>query len=176
MLASLLLPKQPKNWLVADFDEFEIGQVRRARVTSVVDFGAFVQVDGFHGLIHASELGWSRFKTPHQVVLVDDQFLVVVVEIKHESRQVGFSRKRLLPNPTHIYYLTHRIGGTVTGRVLRSSKSRVELELATDVIAVLRRIPDQFDPPAEGSEVRVWMLGLDRQSGGIRVRWRGPRR
>ena len=79
--------------------ELEVGQVREGRVTSIADFGAFVDIGGADGLVHLSELSWSRVSRPDEVVRVGERVKVTVLNIDKNSRKVALSLKQTQPEP-----------------------------------------------------------------------------
>jgi small subunit ribosomal protein S1 len=78
---------------------FSEGEVRQGRVTSLADFGAFVDIGGIDGLIHLSELSWTHVTHPGEVVKVGDKVDVYILNIEHEQLRVALSLKRLQPEP-----------------------------------------------------------------------------
>lgn len=79
--------------------ELKEGDVRTGRVTSLADFGAFVDIGGVDGLIHLSELAWTRVSHPREVVRVGDEIQVYILSVDHEQQRVALSLKRLQPEP-----------------------------------------------------------------------------
>ena len=75
------------------------GAQLKGTVTSITDFGAFVDLGGLEGLIHISELSWGRVPHPNQIVRLGDEVEVQVLEISKERNRVALSLKRMSPNP-----------------------------------------------------------------------------
>ncbi len=88
--------RQRKEQLIA---QLQPGQVLEGRVSSLCDFGAFIDLGGADGLVHLSELSWHRVKHPSQVVKVGDQVKVQVISVDRERKRIGLSIKRLQPEP-----------------------------------------------------------------------------
>jgi small subunit ribosomal protein S1 len=82
-------------------DELIEGEIRTGIVTSLVDFGVFVDLGGIDGLIHISELAWHHVDDPRDVLGVGDEVEVYVLDVDRERERIGLSRKRLLPDPWH---------------------------------------------------------------------------
>jgi len=80
-------------------DEIEIGNVRTGRITSLADFGAFVNIDGVDGLVHLSEISWERIQHPNEVLNVGDEVQVKVISIDHDRKRIGLSIRQLLDDP-----------------------------------------------------------------------------
>lgn len=88
--------RKNKANLLVDLKE---GEVRTGRVTSLADFGAFVDIGGVDGLIHLSELAWTRVSHPKELVKVGDELQVHILSIDHDQQRVALSLKRLQPEP-----------------------------------------------------------------------------
>jgi small subunit ribosomal protein S1 len=98
--------------------ELEPGQIRPGTVTSVCDFGAFVDIGGADGLIHLSELSWKRVSHPSEMLKVGDRINVFVLSIDQHERKIALSLKRTQPEPwetiTDQYQLGQMVRGTIT--------------------------------------------------------------
>ena len=81
------------------FHSLQTGTCLKGTVTSITDFGAFVDLGGLEGLIHISELSWGRVSHPKQIVRLGDELEVQVLEISKERNRVALSLKRMSPNP-----------------------------------------------------------------------------
>jgi small subunit ribosomal protein S1 len=88
--------KEQKEELLASLKE---GDVCRGRVSSLCDFGAFVDLGGADGLIHLSELSWGRVSHSKEVLQMGDEVDVYVMNVNREKRRIGLSLKRLQPDP-----------------------------------------------------------------------------
>jgi small subunit ribosomal protein S1 len=80
-------------------DDLEIGDRRTGRVTSLADFGAFVNIEGADGLVHMSEISWERIQSPKEVLKVGQEVDVEVISIDRERKRIGLSIRRLQENP-----------------------------------------------------------------------------
>src|SRR5206468_7931655 len=94
-----LLEKEREENREKLWNELAEGQVREGVVRSVRDFGAFVDLGGVDGLVHVSELSWTRVKSAEDVVKVGQKVKVVVLKIDHEKRKVGLGMKQLEASP-----------------------------------------------------------------------------
>jgi small subunit ribosomal protein S1 len=99
-------------------DSLEVGQIRKGRVISLADFGAFVDLGGADGLIHLSELSWRHVTHPKEVLKVGDEIEVEVIHIDHEKQRIGLSRKNRLEDPWDVlaanYHADQLVQGTIT--------------------------------------------------------------
>jgi len=80
-------------------DELSEGDVRTGRVTSLADFGAFVNIDGADGLVHLSEISWERIEHPREVLKVGQEVQVKVIGIDQERKRIGLSIRQLQEDP-----------------------------------------------------------------------------
>jgi small subunit ribosomal protein S1 len=105
------------------------------RVMSITDYGAFVEIEpGVEGLIHISEMTWSRrMKHPNKVVKVGDQVEAVVLEVKPRDRRVSLGIKQLEPDPWTTVAERYSIGSVVEGRVRKLADFGAFLEIEEGV-------------------------------------------
>jgi len=80
-------------------DELSEGDVRTGRVTSLADFGAFVNIDGADGLVHLSEISWERIEHPREVLTVGQEVEVKVIGVDRERKRIGLSIRQLQEDP-----------------------------------------------------------------------------
>ena len=80
-------------------DELQEGSVRKGRVTSLADFGAFVNIEGADGLVHLSEISWERIKHPNEVLKVGQEVQVKVISVDRDKKRIGLSIRQTLPDP-----------------------------------------------------------------------------
>jgi len=80
-------------------DELEEGSVRSGRVTSLADFGAFVNIEGADGLVHLSEISWDRIQHPNEVLKVGQEVKVKVISVDRERKRIGLSIRQLQDDP-----------------------------------------------------------------------------
>jgi len=111
-------------------EELHEGETRRGRVTSITDFGAFVDIGGADGLVHLSELSWSRVKHPSEVLRVGDEIDVYVLGINSQEKKIALSIKRTQPEPwsrvAAIYEVGQLVRGTVTQLANFGAFARIE--------------------------------------------------
>jgi small subunit ribosomal protein S1 len=95
------------------------GEVRKGVVSSVVNFGAFVDLGGMDGLIHVSELSWKHVDHPGQIVAVGDQVTVRVLDVDLDRERISLSLKATQADPWQEFANAHRVGELVYGRVTK---------------------------------------------------------
>ena len=95
------------------------GQVRAGVVSSIVNFGAFVDLGGVDGLVHVSELSWKHIDHPSEVVEVGQEVKVEVLDVDHDRERVSLSLKATQEDPWQQFARTHAIGQVVPGKVTK---------------------------------------------------------
>jgi small subunit ribosomal protein S1 len=95
------------------------GQVRKGVVSSIVNFGAFVDLGGVDGLVHVSELSWKHIDHPSEVVEVGQEVTVEVLDVDMDRERVSLSLKATQEDPWQAFARTHTIGQVVPGRVTK---------------------------------------------------------
>src|ERR1700737_4856399 len=95
------------------------GAIRKGVVSSIVNFGAFVDLGGVDGLVHVSELSWKHIDHPSEVVHVGDEVTVEVLDVDMDRERVSLSLKSTQEDPWQQFARTHQIGQVVPGRVTK---------------------------------------------------------
>jgi small subunit ribosomal protein S1 len=101
------------------FDRLAKGQVRKGVVSSIVNFGAFVDLGGVDGLVHVSELSWRHVDHPSEVVRVGQEVEVEVLDVSQERKRVSLSLKATQEDPWRQFARLHSIGQIVPGQVTK---------------------------------------------------------
>ncbi len=102
--------------------ELEEGAVRKGRVTSLADFGAFVNINGADGLVHLSEISWERIEHPKEVLEVGQEVEVKIISIDRERRRIGLSLRQLQSDPWENYVKDYQVGQLIEGTITRLTK------------------------------------------------------
>jgi small subunit ribosomal protein S1 len=102
--------------------EIAIGETRKGRVTSLADFGAFVNINGADGLVHLSELSWERVDHPSKMLKVGDEVEVKVISIDHDRKRIGLSMRQLQRDPWENQITKYHVGQLVEGTITRLVK------------------------------------------------------
>lgn len=103
-------------------DELGVGEVRTGRVTSLAEFGAFVNINGADGLVHLSELSWERVDHPSEMLSVGEEVKVKVISVDHDRKRIGLSLRQLQEDPWEDHIGEYRVGQLVEGTVTRLVK------------------------------------------------------
>jgi small subunit ribosomal protein S1 len=105
-------------WLGAS-DKYPVGSRVTGKVVSLTDYGSFVELEeGIEGLIHVSEMSWTRkIRHPSRVVSVGEMVEAVVLDIKPESRRISLGMKQVVPNPWDVISEKYPVGTTIEGKI-----------------------------------------------------------
>ncbi|MCF8068102.1 MAG: 30S ribosomal protein S1 [Desulfobacterales bacterium] len=105
-------------WATA-LEKYPVGEHVKGKVVSLTDYGAFLELEeGIEGLIHVSEMSWTRkVRHPSKIVTVDEEVEAVVLEIKPESRRISLGMKQVNPNPWDVISEKYPIGTTIEGKI-----------------------------------------------------------
>jgi small subunit ribosomal protein S1 len=95
------------------------GQVVEGKISNIVDFGAFVDLDGIDGLIHISELSWSHVNHPSEVVSIGDTVRIKVLDIDRDRQRISLGLKQTQEDPWQRVISTHRPGDVLEGTVTK---------------------------------------------------------
>ena len=117
--------------------ELEEGMTRKGVVSGLCDFGAFVDLGGADGLVHISELAWSRVHHPSQALSVGDEIEVYVLHLDEAGKRIGLSLKRLQPNPWTLVDDMYHIGQLVEGTVSRVQSFGAFISMEPGIEALL---------------------------------------
>jgi len=100
-------------------DKYQIGEVYTGKVTNITDYGAFVELeDGIEGLVHVSEMSWTRKNVhPGKIVSTSQEVEVKVLEVDPEKRRISLGIKQCTPNPWAAYVEEHPIGSVIEGKI-----------------------------------------------------------
>jgi small subunit ribosomal protein S1 len=104
----------------AFLDELQPDEIRTGVVSSVVNFGAFVDLGGMDGLVHVSELSWQHVSHPSEVVSVGDEVTVKVLEVDRERERISLSIRQTRDDPWESFAEAHGVGSVVEGKVTKT--------------------------------------------------------
>ena len=144
------------------------GEVRTGRVTSLANFGAFVDIGGVDGLIHLSELAWTHVSNPNEVLKVGEEIDVYILNVDRDQKRVALSLKRLEPEPwsqVFDYYEINQIVDAVITKLTNFGAfaridDRIEGLIHISEISD-KNITHPREVLAEGQEVKVRIIHID---------------
>jgi small subunit ribosomal protein S1 len=152
--------------------QLQKGQIRKGVVSSIVNFGAFVDLGGVDGLVHVSELSWKHIDHPSEVVEVGGEVTVEVLDVDLDRERVSLSLKATQEDPWQAFARTHQIGQIVPGKVTKlvpfGAFVRVEegIEGLVHVSELAERhveIPEQVVQVGEDVMVKIIDIDLERR-------------
>lgn len=159
--------KQQKERLV---QEIEPGQIIRGKVSSLCDFGAFVDLGGADGLVPLSELSWGRVKHPKEVLQVGDEVATYVLSVDQETKRIALSLRRAQPSPWDTIYEKYQVGQLVTATVTKLTKFGAFARLSDGLEGLVhiseledRRIAHPKEVIKEGDELTLKIISIDPQ-------------
>jgi small subunit ribosomal protein S1 len=148
------------------------GEVRKGVVSSVVNFGAFVDLGGMDGLIHVSELSWKHVDHPGQVVQVGDHVTVRVLDVDLDRERISLSLKATQADPWQEFANAHRVGELVYGRVTKLVPFGAFVQVGDGIEGLVHISemavhhvdqPDQVVTPGEELWVKIIDIDLGRR-------------
>ncbi len=150
-------------------ESLEENTVCEGVVSSLADFGAFVNLGGADGLIHLSELSWGRISHPSEVVSIGEKIKVMVLNVDQERKRIGLSLRRLLPEPWETVPDRYEVGQVVRGIVTKLVHFGAFARLHEDTIEGLihiselteRRINHPSEVVAEKQELELRIIRID---------------
>jgi small subunit ribosomal protein S1 len=149
-------------------DELEEGKVYTGRVTSLADFGAFVNINGADGLVHLSELSWERIQHPNEILEVGQEVKVKVINVDREKKRIGLSLRALSDDPWRSQIEKFSVGQLVEGVVTRLTKFGAFARLEGDVEGLIHiseisetRIEHPKEALKEGETVALRIIRID---------------
>jgi len=161
---------------------FPVGSQIEGPITKLMNFGAFVQIaDGIEGLVHISEITTERrLNHPSDMLRTGQIVKAQVLAIDEEKRQIKLSMKQLIPTEIDEYIAEHKVGDTVSGRVVEQSPSLIHVELGDGIRAVCRIgaaaapvAPGRVAAAKSAKPVNAGKLDLSSLSSQLKSRWKG---
>src|SRR6266498_2267103 len=149
-------------------DRLNPGDVVDGQISNIVDFGAFVDLDGMDGLIHISELSWSHVNHPSEVLEIGQEVKVKVLDIDRERQRISLGLKQTQSDPWQQVLEQHKEGDTVEGKVTKVVTFGAFVEILPGVeglVHISERAQHHVENPrevvAQGDPVNVLILEVD---------------
>jgi small subunit ribosomal protein S1 len=149
-------------------DELQEGSVRTGRVTSLAEFGAFVNIDGADGLVHLSEISWERIQHPNEVLKVGQEVQVKVISVDRDRKRIGLSIRQLQADPWTQKTSHLKEGMLVTGTITHLTKFGAFARLDDDLEGLIHlselsenRISHPKEVVKEGEVVTLRVIKID---------------
>ena len=149
-------------------DRLQPGMVVEGAISNIVDFGAFVDLDGIDGLIHISELSWSHVNHPSEILSIGDVVPVKVLDIDRDRQRISLGLKQTQEDPWQRVIDTYRVGDELEGSVTKVVTFGAFVEIMDGVeglVHISELAHHHVDNPREivepGQDVRVKILEID---------------
>ena len=169
-----LLEKELEKTRAAFYETLKTGETYTGKVSRIMPFGAFVElVPGVEGMVHISELSWSRLEKPEDLVASGDTLTVRVIKIEESDRKgqkkIGLSAKQALGDPWETVESKFSVGSRVTGKVTRCMKFGAFVEIAPGIeglvhiseMSYTKRVLHPADEVSPGQNVSVMIKEID---------------
>ena len=163
----------PDPWTTAA-EKYPVGSRVTGRVVSLTDYGAFVELEeGIEGLIHVSEMSWTRkIRHPSKVVAVGDEVEAVVLDIKPDARRISLGMKQARPNPWDVISEKYPVGTTIEGRIKNITDFGLFIGIDEGIDGLVhisdlswtKRVKHPSDLYKKGDLVQAVVLDIDKKS------------
>jgi small subunit ribosomal protein S1 len=149
-------------------DRLQPGLVVEGQISNIVDFGAFVDLDGIDGLIHISELSWSHVNHPSEILAIGDTVRVKVLDIDRDRQRISLGLKQTQEDPWQRIVDTYNVGDELEGKVTKVVTFGAFVEILDGVeglVHISELAPHHVESPREivhpGDAIRVKILEID---------------
>jgi small subunit ribosomal protein S1 len=163
-----VLEEQRKEDRERILDRLQPGQVVEGTISNIVDFGAFVDLDGIDGLIHISELSWSHVNHPSEILAIGDKVTVKVLDIDRQRQRISLGLKQTQEDPWQRVVDTYNVGDELEGTVTKVVTFGAFVEILDGVeglVHISELAQHHVENPREiiqpGDPVRVKILEID---------------
>jgi len=151
-------------------DTLKLGDVRKGVVTSLREFGAFVDIGGADGLIHISEMAWRHVDDPGEVLSIGQEVDTVVIGLDKRAARIGLSIKRLQENPWTTGAQEITAGQIMSGTVSCTSSAGTFVQVDRGIEGMLEPRSDSRIP-AKGEQIQVRVVSLDLERERLDLEW-----
>ena len=174
-----VLQRERKERAEAVWNEIEVGKVYKGVVKSLTSYGAFVDIGGIDGMVHVSELSWSRIKNPAEVVSVGDELEVYVIGFDKEAKRISLGYKKAEDNPWTKFVNTYSVGDIAKVKVVKLMPFGAFAEVMPGVDGLIhisqianRRIgkPDEVLSVGDVVDVKITAIDNDKQKISLSIR------
>jgi small subunit ribosomal protein S1 len=165
----VVLEQEEKERRESALASIQEGQVIRGTVKTLMDFGAFVDIGGIDGLLHVTDMSWTRVNKPSDLLKPGDQVEVKVLKVNAENRKISLGIKQLQPDPWTVASQNFKVGDRVHGTVARLTDFGAFVNIAPGVDGLVhvsemswsKKIRKPADVVSVGDSVEVVVLGVN---------------
>jgi len=161
----------PDPWTTA-VDKYPVGSRIEGRVVSLTDYGAFIELEeGVEGLIHVSEMSWTRkIRHPSQMVAVGEQVEAVVLDLKPDNRRISLGIKQTVENPWEVISQKYPVGTIIEGKIKNITEFGLFIGIDDDIdglvhisdISWTKRIKHPSEVYKKGDTIQAVVLDIDK--------------
>ena len=153
--------KQLENDPWQNIDKFEVGKIYKGIVTNLTDYGAFIDLeDGIEGLVHVSEISWTKKNLqPAKVLSVSSEVDVMVLEIDREKRRISLGLKQCTPNPWKGFAETHNVNDVIEGEIKNITEFGIFVSLGNELDGMVHLSDIDWDKNPEEA-VKEYSKGM----------------
>jgi small subunit ribosomal protein S1 len=155
-------------------ERYPIGQNTKGKVVSITDYGVFVELEeGVEGLIHVSEMTWSKKpRHPSKMVSVGDELEIMVLNIEPETKRISLGMKQLQPNPWDLVTETYPVGSIIEGKIKNITDFGVFIGIEEGIDGLIHvsdlswteRIKHPSEKYAKGETIQAVVLKIDKEN------------
>src|ERR1043166_5644634 len=163
-----VLEEERKEQRQQILDKLQPGDVVEGQISNIVDFGAFVDLDGMDGLIHISELSWSHVNHPSEVLQIGQKVNVKVLDIDRERQRISLGLKQTQTDPWQQVLESYKEGDTVDGKVTKVVTFGAFVEILPGVEGLVHiselaqhHVENPREVVSQGQDVKVLILEVD---------------
>ena len=152
-------------------DKYKVGEVYKGKVTNITDYGAFIELeDGIEGLVHVSEMSWTRKNVhPGKIVSTSEEVEVKVLEVDADKRRISLGIKQCMPNPWAAYIEEHPAGSVITGKIKNITEFGLFIGLTDEIDGMIHLSDISWEKSGEeavkdyskGQEIEAKIIDVD---------------
>ena len=152
-------------------EKYKVGEVYKGKVTNITDYGAFIELeDGIEGLVHVSEMSWTRKNVhPGKIVSTSEEVEVKVLEVDGDKRRISLGIKQCTPNPWAAYIEEHPAGSVITGKIKNITEFGLFIGLTDEIDGMIHLSDISWEKSGEeavkdyskGQEIEAKIIDVD---------------
>ena len=154
------------------WSELQKGQKRKGVVKGITDFGAFIDLGGVDGLLHITDMSWSRINHPSEIVSIGDQIEVLIIDFDQENSKVSLGLKQITANPWDDIYEKYPAGSQIKGKIVNIMPYGVFVEIEKGIEGLLhsseitwqKKLVNPQEMFSVGDEIEAQIINVDKDS------------
>ncbi|MCM8799875.1 MAG: 30S ribosomal protein S1 [Candidatus Omnitrophica bacterium] len=154
------------------FSNFVPGKIVNGTVKSIIDYGAFIDLGGIDGLLHITDMSWSKINHPSEILAIGDKLELVVLSIDKEQEKISLGLKQRFPDPWQNIEAKYPVGSKVKGKIVNILKYGIFVELEKGVeglihiseISWTKKVDNLKEMFGIGDNIEAQVIGIDKES------------